>query len=50
LHLDVARVPHRGEGPKMMAQPGVFLKAPCASADAAGAPAVERAIFRALGR
>jgi len=34
----------------MMAQPGVFLKAPYALADAAGALVVERAILRALGR
>lgn len=48
--VHAASWPHRGDRPRMMAQPGVFLKVPYALTDAAGAPPVERAILRALGR
>ena len=40
--------PHRGDAPRMVAQPGVALRAPFALTDRAGACAVERAIIDAL--
>jgi len=42
--------PHRGDRPRMLAQPGVFLKEPYGLTDVAGAPPVEHAILRALRR
>ena len=50
LAVHAASWPHRGDRPRMIAQPGVLLKEPYALTDAAGAPPAERAILRALGR
>jgi hypothetical protein len=46
--VHAASWPHRGDGPRMLAQPGVFLTEPYALADPAGASPVEAAILRAL--
>ncbi len=48
--VHAASWPHSGDRPRMMAQPGVFLKEPYGLTDVAGAPPVEGAILRALGR
>lgn len=48
--VHAASWPHRGDRPRMIAQPGVFLKEPYALTDATGAPPVECAILRGLGR
>src|SRR5215472_1511159 len=47
--VHAASWPHRGDRPRMLAQPGVFLKEPYGLTDVAGAPPVEHAILRALG-